>query len=47
MSTGSIWILMIVVMFLSMIIQNMLQNRFEKYSRVRTNSGMTGAEIAR
>ena len=38
---------MIVVMFLSMIIQNMLQSRFEKYSRVRTNSGMTGAEIAR
>lgn len=47
MSTGSIWIFMIVVMFLSMIIQNMLQSRFEKYSRVRTNSGMTGAEIAR
>lgn len=47
MSTGSIWILMIVVMFLSMIIQNMLQSRFDKYSRVRTNSGMTGAEIAR
>ena len=47
MSTGSIWILMIVVMFLSMIIQNMLQSRFEKYFRVRTNSGMTGAEIAR
>ena len=47
MSTGSIWILMIVVMFLSMIIQNMLQSRFEKYSRVRTKSGMTGAEIAR
>ena len=38
---------MIVVMFLSMIIQNMLQSRFEKYSRVRTNNGMTGAEIAR
>ena len=38
---------MIVVMFHSMIIQNMLQSRFEKYSRVRTNSGMTGAEIAR
>ena len=38
---------MIVFMFLRMIIQNMLQSRFEKYSRVRTNSGMTGAEIAR
>ena len=38
---------MIVVMLLSMIIQNMLQSRFEQYSRVRTNSGMTGAEIAR
>ena len=38
---------MIVVMFLSMIIQNMLQSRLEKYARGRTNSGMTGAEIAR
>ena len=27
---------MIVVMFLSMIIQNMLQSRFEKYSRVHS-----------
>jgi uncharacterized protein len=47
MSSGLIWILMIVVMILSMIVQNMLSNRFEKYSKVPTNNGMTGAEIAR
>jgi uncharacterized protein len=47
MSSGLIWILMIVVMILSMIVQNMLSSRFEKYSKVPTNNGMTGAEIAR
>ena len=46
MSTGLIWIIMIVVMILSQIIQSMLQSRFEKYSRVPTNNRMTGAEIA-
>ena len=46
MSTGSIWILMIVVMILGQIVQSMLQSRFEKYSRVPTNNRMTGAEIA-
>ena len=47
MSSGLIWILMIVVMILSMIVQNMLSSRFEKYSKVPTNNRMTGAEIAR
>jgi uncharacterized protein len=47
MSSGLIWILMIVVMILSMIVQNMLSSRFEKYSKVQTNNRMTGAEIAR
>ncbi len=47
MSTGLIWIIMIVVMILSQIVQSMLQSRFEKYSRVPTNSGMTGADVAR
>ncbi len=38
---------MIVVMILSAIVQAMLKSRFTKYSRVPTNSGLTGAEIAR
>ena len=38
---------MIVVMILGQIVQSMLQSRFEKYSRIPTNNGMTGAEIAR
>ena len=39
-----IWILMIAVMVASMIIQNMLQRRFDKYAEVPL--GMTGAEVA-
>lgn len=39
-----IWILMIAVMVLSMLIQNMLQRRFAKYSGVPI--AMTGAEVA-
>ena len=34
-------------MILSAIVQAMLKSRFTKYSRVPTNSGLTGAEIAR
>ncbi len=37
---------MILVMVLSFIVQNTLQSRFGKYSRVRNSNGMTGAEIA-
>ena len=37
---------MILVMVLSFIVQNTLQSRFDKYSRVRNSNGMTGAEIA-
>ena len=44
MSSSAIWIIMIAVMVLSMIIQNMLQSRFKKYSEVPLN--MTGAEVA-
>jgi uncharacterized protein len=47
MSSGLIWVLMILVMIVSMIVQNMLQSRFEKYSKVPTNNRMTGADIAR
>ena len=44
MSTQLIWIIMIAVMVLSMIVQNMLQSRFRKYSEVPV--GLTGAEVA-
>ena len=39
-----IWILMIIVMVLSMLIQARLKNRFEKYQEVPT--ALTGAEVA-
>ena len=38
---------MIAVMVLSYIVQATLKNRFNKYSKVPTSNGMTGAEIAR
>lgn len=34
-------------MLASFLVQNMLQRRFEKYSRVPLTNGMTGAEVAR
>lgn len=42
----NIWIVMILVMVFSMLVQNMLQSRFAKYSKVGLPSGMTGAEVA-
>ncbi len=42
----NIWIIMIVVMVLSFIVQQMLQSRFNKYSQVALPSRMSGAEIA-
>ncbi|MBR1706694.1 MAG: zinc metallopeptidase [Bacteroidales bacterium] len=39
-----IWVLMIAVMVLSLLIQNRLKSRFEKYSEVPL--GLTGAEVA-
>ncbi len=44
MSGSAIWILMIVIMILSYVIQSMLQRRFDKYQEVPI--GMTGAEVA-
>ena len=41
-----IWVIMILVMVLSFIVQQMLQSRFNKYSQVPTANGMTGAEVA-
>lgn len=43
----NIWIIMILVMVLSWIIQRTLQSRFDKYSRVSSPRGLTGADIAR
>ena len=42
----NIWLIMIIVMVLSFIVQQMLQSRFNKYSQVPTANGMTGAEVA-
>lgn len=42
----NIWIIMILVMVFSMIVQHMLQSRFNKYSAVPLTNGMTGAEVA-
>ncbi len=44
MSGSAIWILMIVIMILSYVIQYMLQRRFDKYEEVPV--GMSGAEVA-
>ena len=43
----NIWLILILVMVLSYIIQNTLQRRFAKYSQVPTTSGLSGAEVAR
>lgn len=42
-----IWLLMIVIMGLSYVIQEVLSRKFAKYSRVPSPNGMTGAEVAR
>lgn len=42
-----IWLIFIAVMLLSWLIQTTLQNRFNKYSRVPSPHGLTGADIAR
>lgn len=43
----SIWVVLLIVMVLSYIIQSGLQSRFTKYSRVPSPHGLTGADIAR
>ncbi len=42
----NIWIIMIIIMALSFLVQNMLQSRFNKYSKVPLSNGMSGAEVA-
>jgi len=44
---NSIWVIMIAVMVLSYIIQLTLNSRFEKYSKVASPRGLTGADISR
>lgn len=39
-------VMIIAVMILSVIVQQTLKSRFEKYSRIRNSNGMTGAQIA-
>ena len=42
----NIWLILILTMVLSLIVQGMLTSRFNKYSKVPVGNGMTGAEIA-
>ena len=42
----SIWAIMIIVMVLSLLVQSMLQSRFNKYSKIPVANGMSGAEVA-
>ena len=42
----SIWAIMIITMVLSLLVQSMLQSRFNKYSKIPVANGMSGAEVA-
>lgn len=42
-----IYIISIVIMALSWLVQKTLESRFEKYSKVPVNGGLTGADVAR
>lgn len=41
------WVIFGLLMIVSLLVQNMLQSRFNKYSKVPISNGMSGAEIAR
>ena len=43
----NIWVIMIIVMVLSYIIQLTLNSKFDKYSRIPGRHGLTGADVAR
>ena len=47
MTSNFIWFILLLVMVASYLIQNILNSRFDKYSRIPTPGGMTGADIAR
>lgn len=40
------WIIMIITMVASLIIQQVLQSKFKKYSKIPVSNGMTGAQVA-
>lgn len=42
----SYWVIMIGIMVLSLIVQQTLQSRFNKYSKISSPSGLTGAQVA-
>lgn len=42
----NIWFILIVIFIVSVIVQNTLQSRFNKYSKVGLANGMSGAEVA-
>lgn len=42
----NIWVITIVIMVASLIIQQTLTSKFNKYSKVPTSNGMSGAEVA-
>ena len=42
----NIWFILIVIFIVSVIVQNTLQSRFNKYSKVGLSNGMSGAEVA-
>ncbi len=42
----NIWMILIIVMVLSALVQSTLQSRFNKYSQVGLPNGMTGAQVA-
>lgn len=42
----NIWIIMILIMVVSVIVQQTLQSRFDKYSKIGLSGGMSGAEVA-
>lgn len=44
---NEIWIIMIAVMVASFIIQQVLNHKFDEFSRVGTPGGLTGADVAR
>lgn len=43
----NIWLILILVMIASLIVQTTLQSKFRKYSKVPSPRGLTGADVAR
>lgn len=42
----NIWVIIIAVMVLSFVVQQKLQRKFAKYSKISNGTGLTGAEVA-